>query len=264
MRAPGHGTVLATRETLAIMRLRMGDGRGRSLEPVAYGETPRHRRRRSVPCAGGPHSRQRAGGAGTWRQARRRLRRLQAPAPIRPARRSSRCPATSSSPRRPSACPSSAIPTMPARSTGCCIRWRSFPSAAIWSASMRWASASACWRCCGARGYERTGLSPRRAAPRWSRSMRAWAWRWGRCCAVTGVAREEFARQNRAGAAVGRRRAVGAAPARSGGGDGLGLDARAPARQAARRRAAAGDLRSRRLGRAAAHHRRHRAQRRSG
>ncbi|HXQ49528.1 MAG TPA: ligase-associated DNA damage response exonuclease [Stellaceae bacterium] len=33
----GHGTVLATRETLAIMRLRMGDGAG-SPDPVAYGE----------------------------------------------------------------------------------------------------------------------------------------------------------------------------------------------------------------------------------
>ena len=58
-------------------------------------------------------------------------------APIRPARRSSRCPATSSSPRRPSACPSSAIRRPRARSTGCSSGCTTIPSAASWSAPMR-------------------------------------------------------------------------------------------------------------------------------
>lgn len=36
---PGHGAVLATPETLAIMRLRLGDGAGRTQQPLGYGET---------------------------------------------------------------------------------------------------------------------------------------------------------------------------------------------------------------------------------
>ena len=35
---PGHGSVLATAETIAIMRQRMGDNAGRALEPLPYGE----------------------------------------------------------------------------------------------------------------------------------------------------------------------------------------------------------------------------------
>jgi putative mRNA 3-end processing factor len=38
---PGNGEVLATAETLAIMRLRLGDAAGRALQPLAYGETLR-------------------------------------------------------------------------------------------------------------------------------------------------------------------------------------------------------------------------------
>lgn len=36
---PGHHAVLATPETLEIMRLRLGEGAGHSLEPLAYGRT---------------------------------------------------------------------------------------------------------------------------------------------------------------------------------------------------------------------------------
>jgi DNA ligase-1 len=60
-------------------------------------------------------------------------------------------------------------------------------------------------------------------------------------------------RKDRAGAAFGRHRAVGAAPARPGGGARLRMDAGQAACQAARRRAAARDFRPRRLGRAHAH-----------
>ena len=36
---PGHGEVLATAETLAVMRLRLGEGAGAVRRPLAYGET---------------------------------------------------------------------------------------------------------------------------------------------------------------------------------------------------------------------------------
>jgi len=35
---PGHGAVLATADTLEIMRLRLGSGAGETLQPLAYGE----------------------------------------------------------------------------------------------------------------------------------------------------------------------------------------------------------------------------------
>lgn len=38
---PGHGAVAATAETLAIMRVRLGDGAGRSVQALAYGEAVR-------------------------------------------------------------------------------------------------------------------------------------------------------------------------------------------------------------------------------
>ncbi len=38
---PGHGAVAATAETLAIMRARLGDGAGRSVQALAYGEAVR-------------------------------------------------------------------------------------------------------------------------------------------------------------------------------------------------------------------------------
>ena len=85
--------------------------------------------------------------------AHRRVRGLQAP-PIRPARRSSRCPAMSSSPRRPSACRCSAIRRPATRSPSCCARSRSSPSAAIWSAPMRWARRSGSSRLLREAGYD--------------------------------------------------------------------------------------------------------------
>ena len=40
---PGHGAVLATADTLAIMKLRLGGGAGRETQAIAYGETIRVR-----------------------------------------------------------------------------------------------------------------------------------------------------------------------------------------------------------------------------
>src|SRR6202166_4439014 len=39
---PGHGAVLATRETLAIMAARYGEGFAEAAQPVRYGETSSH------------------------------------------------------------------------------------------------------------------------------------------------------------------------------------------------------------------------------
>src|SRR5204863_6836072 len=36
---PGHGAVLATQETLDLMRLRYGEGFSRTQQPIGYGET---------------------------------------------------------------------------------------------------------------------------------------------------------------------------------------------------------------------------------
>src|SRR6202140_4590448 len=38
----GHGAVLATRETLAIMEARYGEGFAGTVQPVRYGETTNH------------------------------------------------------------------------------------------------------------------------------------------------------------------------------------------------------------------------------
>ena len=106
----GHGAVLATRETLDIMAIRLGDGFAAS-HP---GRPPTASRSRSATspspstppatCSARRRSRSRPA------PAHRRRRRLQAHAPTPPAPPSSRSPATSSSPRRPSACRSSATP----------------------------------------------------------------------------------------------------------------------------------------------------------
>ena len=67
---------------------------------------------------------------------------------------------------------------------------------------------------------------------------------------ATGVAKAELAGKIVLAPPGAHRRPLVAPPARPGRGDGLGLDARQAARQGARRRAAAGHLRPRRLGRA--------------
>ena len=88
---PGHGAVLATPETIAVMKARLGADCAGSFQALRYGETLGHRRRDRAPGAGRPHPRQRAGRDRASRPPRRRLRRLQAPRPIRPRRPSSWC-----------------------------------------------------------------------------------------------------------------------------------------------------------------------------
>ena len=136
----GHGAVLATPETLAIMETRygpqIGPGRSPMTRAIRVGEVDV----RFVPAGHVLGSAQivleHHGRAG------RRLGRLQAPP--RPDLRaaSCRCRATSSSPRRRSACRCSATPTRAARSTGCSTGSMPTRAAACWSAPMRWARRS--------------------------------------------------------------------------------------------------------------------------
>ncbi len=169
--------------------------------------------------------------------------------PIPPARRSSRCRATSSSPRRPSPCRSSTIPPTRARSASCCAPSRPSPNARIWSASMRWASASGVIKLLRAAGYDKriwlhgapaVAVQALPGARRRSRRRRA------------GVRRHprNLQGRHRALPALGDRRPLVAALRRSGRRDVLGLDGRARPRPPARRRAAADHLRPCRLGRA--------------
>ena len=106
---PGHGAVLATQETLDMMRLRYGEDFAGTTQAATLGETHEARRRdgdasiRPAMCWVPRRSRWSARAAGSSRPATTRTW------PIRPARRSSWCPATCSSPRRRSACRCSGI-----------------------------------------------------------------------------------------------------------------------------------------------------------
>jgi putative mRNA 3-end processing factor len=108
---PGHEGVLATPETLAIMRARFGEDmpadmleqQSRTVRNCEIGGVERGASRRPAIAGLG------AGSAGVQGGSASSCRATTSAAPIRPARRSSRCPATCSSPKRPSACRSSAI-----------------------------------------------------------------------------------------------------------------------------------------------------------
>ena len=147
----GHGAVLATPETLAIMEMPLRAASRARRSPMARAIRVGEVDVRFVPAGhvlGSRADRARAQG-----RARRRLGRLQAPP--RPDLRaaSCRCRATSSSPRRPSACRCSAIPTPAARSTGCSTGSTPIPSAASWSAPMRSARRSGSSPSCARRGH---------------------------------------------------------------------------------------------------------------
>ena len=181
---------------------------------------------------------------------RRRLRRLQAPRPIRRRRRSSWCAATCSSPRRPSACRCSATSPMRARSAACWLRSRAFPERTHLDRRLRPRQDAAADRA-AARGRLRPAdLAARRASQAHVRPL------WSSWASISG---ELALGQRRAEQAAGRDRALPAVRAegplvaaadRSRHRLRLGLDARARPRPPARRRAAAGHLRPLRLARA--------------
>ncbi len=139
----GHGAVLATQETLDLMRLRYGENFAGTTQAIAYGESVDARRRDGHvpsrrPCARLGADRGRGGRAcASSPPATTRT------SPIRLARRSSSCPATSSSPRRPSRCRCSGTAMPTAKSPSFCIRSRCFRSARISSAPIRSARRSA-------------------------------------------------------------------------------------------------------------------------
>ena len=139
----GHGAVLATQETLDMMRLRYGENfAAQHAGDRLWRGAPARRRQRQVP------SRRPCARLGADRGVLRRTPASSPPAttrtrPTRPARRSSWCRATSSSPRRRSGCRCSATATPAARSRSCWRRSRCFRSARIWSAPIRSARRSA-------------------------------------------------------------------------------------------------------------------------
>ena len=199
------------------------------------------------------------------RQPRRRLRRLQAARRSDLRRPSSRCTATSSSPRRPSACRCSAIRRRRTRSAGCCIRCALFPERAHVVGVLCARQVPAGDRA-AARGRLRRADLPAWRAGRAVRALRGARRAAGRRCGPRPApTKDELRRADRAGAALGRRRTAGR------GGCPIRWSASPPAgcaceqrAKAARRRAAAGDLRPCRLGRADRRRSTRSARRRSG
>ena len=109
----GHGKVLATAATLAIMGVRYGEQNGMAAD---YGEAVRIGDVTATFVPAGHVLRARRRSSSTTPASASSCRAITSAAPIRPARRSNPCRATSSSPRRPSACRSSATPIPAPRS----------------------------------------------------------------------------------------------------------------------------------------------------
>ena len=206
--------------------------------------------------------RSRSSASGT---AHRRLRRLQGRAPTRPARRSSWCPATSSSPRRHSACRCSAIGDA-ASEIAKLLAFGRAVSRARASRRRLFARQGAARHRADPRGRLRPADLPARRAwrsiTRYYAAQRHRARRAARWCAAP--RRRELAGAIALCPPSALQRPVVAPLSRSGDGLRVGLDAGARARPPARRRAAAGDLRPRRLGRADRDHRGDRRVARSG
>ena len=126
---PGHGAVLATPETIAVMKARLGESCAGSFQALGYGETlglggTTVRLAPAGHILGSAqvvidHAGCRAVVSGDYKRR----------ADPTTARRSSWCPATCSSPRRPSACRCSATSRTRARSAACCTRSPPSPTA---------------------------------------------------------------------------------------------------------------------------------------
>lgn len=133
---PGHGSVLATSETLAIMRERMGaDRAGNSQQPLRYGVEVLHINGVKLWLRPAGHVLGSAQVCLEWQGSRavisgdykRRPDPTQCP--------SSWSAATSSSPRRPSRSPYSITRRRSSRSRGCCEACGLFPSEPMSSAA---------------------------------------------------------------------------------------------------------------------------------
>ena len=139
----GHGAVLATQETLDLMRLRYGENFAGTTQAARYGESVESRRREGDVPSRRPRARLGADrGRGRW-PARRRLRRLQERR--RSDLRAVRAGAVRRVHHRGDVRAAGVPPwrSRTARSQSCCTRSRCFPSARIWSAPIRSARRSA-------------------------------------------------------------------------------------------------------------------------
>ena len=140
---PGHGAVLATPETIEIMKVRLGPEGARQLR--AAGAAAKRATSTASACASRPPatSSARPRSCSNGRASARSSPATTSAPPTRPARPSSSSPATSSSPRRRSRCPCSATSRARARSRACSPPSPASPSARTWSASTVSANASA-------------------------------------------------------------------------------------------------------------------------
>ena len=253
MPAPGNGAVLATRGDAgdhAPALRRECRRRAAGLWPMARRSSIGDGEREAG--AGRPCPRQRAGGAGIRRQPHRRLAATTSAGPTRPARPSSRSPAMSSSPRRPSRLPVFRHPADGARD-----RQAAAFAAALSRAHAIVVGAYALGKCQRVIALLRRRARTSRSSctARCSRSATLYEKRGVALGAAAAGARRD-ARTSSGARSCSRRlrrvgRPLGAALAgpgrRAWPRAGCGCAQRA---KAARRRAAAGDLRSCRLGRA--------------
>ena len=140
---PGHGAVLATQETLDLMRLRYGENFAGTHAGGALRRKREPRRRHGDVPSGRPRARLGAGRGRARRAADRRVRRLQGRgrSDLRAVRAGPLRRLHHRGDLRRCRCSATAIRT--ARSPSCCARSRCFPSARIWSAPIRSARRSA-------------------------------------------------------------------------------------------------------------------------
>ena len=160
---PGHGAVLATPETIAVMKARLGENCAGSFQELRYGETLRIGGA-SVRLAPAGHILgsaqvviEHAAAAAPSSPA------TTSAGPIPPRRRSSWSAATCSSPRPPSACRCSATSPTRARSAACCARSPRFADRTHLIGAYGLGKTQRLIALLRAAGYDRPDLAARRA-----------------------------------------------------------------------------------------------------
>ena len=246
------------------MRLRYGENfAGTDAGGRATARPDARRRHGDVP-SGRPRARLGADRGRMQRHARSSPRATTRTSPTRPARRSSWCRATSSSPRRPSACRCSATAT-PTREIAKLLRSVAlFPERAHLVGAYSLGKAQRVIALHPRGRLRQADLPARRDGEDHALLRRAAASISANCARCSGAKKAELAGTIALCPPSALQGLLVAALPRSGHRLRVGLDAGARARAPARRRTAAGDLRSRRLGRPDRHHRRDRRLARSG
>ena len=247
-----------------MMRLRYGDNFAGSTQAIALWRGNQARRRQGQIPSRRPRAGLGADRGDLQGHLHRRLRRLQGCRATRPARRSRSCRATCSSPRRRSACRCSATAMPPTRSKSCWIpSAKLFPERAHLVGAYSLGKAQRVIAMLRQAGYD-APIYLHGAMEKITRYYQSRGIALGELRLVHGCEEGRACRHHHAGAAVGDLGSLDAALSRSAHGLCLGLDAGARPRAAARHRTAAGDFRSRRLGRAVRDDRRHRRRRNLG